>query len=102
MSDCAEHQAGIARRHDSAVEDADLSALLTRCAERDQAALARFYELTSPWIYTLLRRRTRSVTEADDALVTVYTRVWRQAAEFTAQRRSALAWTTWLATQPLT
>lgn len=71
-----------------------LSALLNRCAQRDQAALAQFYELTSPWVYTLVRRRTTSAAEADDAAVTVYAKAWRRSADFATAERSALAWIT--------
>ncbi len=88
--DCADLAA---RRHQNAV----LSALLKDCAHGDQAALARFYELTSPWIYTLIARRTSSAAEADDEVVTVYAKVWRRSVDFAGAGQSALAWTTSIA-----
>ena len=57
-----------------------LGGLLHRCAQHDEAALARLYELTSPWIYALVTRRTSSASVADNAMVAIYAKVWRQAA----------------------
>ena len=37
-----------------------LDELLHRCAQHDEAGLARLYELTSPWIYALVTRLTSS------------------------------------------
>ena len=57
-----------------------LGGLLHRCAQHDEAALARLYELTSPWIYALVTRLTNSASVADNAMVATYAKVWRQAA----------------------
>lgn len=78
-------------------ENRALASLLTRCAHHDTSALARFYEFTGPWIYALLRRRTTSRALADDAMVAVYSEVWRRAASYAGLERSVLAWTTAIA-----
>jgi hypothetical protein len=70
--------------------------LLHRCAENDEAGLARLYELTSPWIYPLVTRLTDSASVADNAMVAIYARVWRQAARH-ADDKSILAWITTIA-----
>ena len=74
-----------------------LAGLLHRCTEHDEAALERLYELTSPWIYALVTRRTNSASVADNAIVAIYTKVWRQAARHAEHDQSILAWMTIIA-----
>ena len=74
-----------------------LNELLVASGRHDEAAFARFYQLTSPWIYLLLRRRTGSTARAEDALRLVYTAIWRRAASFAPPTQSALAWATTIA-----
>jgi hypothetical protein len=74
-----------------------LGGLLHRCAHHDEVALARLYELTSPWIYALVIRRTSSMSMADSAMVAIYTKVWRQAGRHTEHDQSILAWMTTIA-----
>jgi len=73
-----------------------LTELLVAAGRHDETAFARFYELTSPWIYYLLRRRLRSTARAEDAVVLVYTAIWQRAATFTPLNQSALTWVTTL------
>jgi RNA polymerase sigma-70 factor (ECF subfamily) len=84
-------------RAGASMQDEDLGALVVRCAGGEADALTRLYELTSPWIYGLLRRRTSSVANADNAAVAVYSQVWRQASEYSGCRQSVLAWMTSIA-----
>ena len=74
-----------------------LSELLVASGRRDEAAFARFYQLTSPWIYHLLRRWTGSTARAEDALRLVYAAIWQRAASYAPPNQSALAWTTTIA-----
>jgi DNA-directed RNA polymerase specialized sigma24 family protein len=74
-----------------------LNELLVASGGHDEAAFARFYQLTSSWIYYLLRRRTGSTAQAEDAMVRVYAAIWQRAASFAAPSQSALAWATTLA-----
>jgi RNA polymerase sigma-70 factor (ECF subfamily) len=74
-----------------------LNELLVASGRHDEAAFARFYQLTSPWIYLLLRRRTGSIAHAEDAMRLVYTAIWRRAASFAPPKQSALAWATTIA-----
>ena len=73
-----------------------LSELLHRCAQHDEAGLARLYELTGPWIYPLVTRLTNSASAANNAMVATYAEVWRQAARH-ADHQSILAWITTIA-----
>ena len=74
-----------------------LSELLVASGRHDEAAFARLYQLTSPWIYHLLRRRTGSTAHAEDAMCLVYTTIWQRAASFAPPNQSALAWMTTVA-----
>ena len=71
-----------------------LNELLVASGRHNEAAFAKLYQLTSPWIYYLLRRRSESVAHADDELVRVYTAIWHRAASFTPPHPPALAWVT--------
>ncbi len=74
-----------------------LSELLVESGRHDEEAFARFYELTSPWIYHVLRRRTGSTACAEDAMRLVYTTIWKRAPSFAPPKQSALAWATGIA-----
>ena len=69
----------------------------SRPGRHDEAAFARFYQLTSPWIYHLLRRWTGSTAHAEDSLRVVYAAIWQRAASYAPRNQSALAWTTTIA-----
>ena len=74
-----------------------LGELLIASGRHDEAAFARFYQLTSPWIYYLLLRRTGSTGDAEDAMRLVYITIWQRAASFAPPNQSALAWATSIA-----
>ena len=74
-----------------------LTDLVLASGRHDEAAFARFYQLTSPWIFYLLRRWTSSTAHAEDATRLVYTTAWRRAANFAPTDQSALAWVTTIA-----
>ena len=73
-----------------------LSELLVASGCHDEAAFTRLYQLTSPWIYHLLRR-TRSTADAEDAMCLIYTTIWKRAPSYAPPNQSALAWMTTLA-----
>ena len=77
--------------------DALFNDLLVASGRHDEAAFARFYQLTSPWIYYLLLRRTGSTVLAEDALRDAYVAVWHRAPSFAPRETSALAWATTIA-----
>jgi hypothetical protein len=73
-----------------------LSELLVACGRQDEVAFTRLYQLTSPWIFALLRCRTTSTADAENAMCLVYTTIWKRAAS-APPNQSALAWMTALA-----
>ena len=69
-----------------------LSELLAGVAAGDRAALASLYDETSPFVFGLLRHVLGAGAEAEEALVELYSCVWREAAAYRPGRLSALAW----------
>lgn len=69
-----------------------LSALLARVAAGDRAGMAALYDETSPFIFGLLTRILGTGTRAEEALIDVYSRVWREAASYSPEGSSPIAW----------
>ena len=78
-------------------DNAELEQLLARCARQEHRALEELYKKISPLLLALLLRMLRTREHAEDALQDVFVAVWRQAAQFEAQRGRALAWITSIA-----
>lgn len=72
--------------------NADLSTLLQRVAQQDQAAFAALYDATSPRLYGLALRVLRNPAMAEEVTQEVLLQVWREAGAFDPARGSALAW----------
>jgi RNA polymerase sigma-70 factor, ECF subfamily len=72
--------------------DQDLVLLVERVATGDQSALAAIYDATNRFIYSLVLRVLGDMSSAEEALVDVYTQVWRQASSYDANRGAPLAW----------
>ena len=73
------------------------AALIRGVADGDQQALASLYDATSRTVYGLLLRILADSSAAEEVLLDVYTQVWRQAAAYSAERGSPLAWLTTIA-----
>jgi RNA polymerase sigma-70 factor (ECF subfamily) len=69
-----------------------LSTLLLRVAGGDRAALADLYDETSANLFGLLTRMLGRGAAAEEALVEVYSCVWRRAATYRPGENSPLAW----------
>jgi DNA-directed RNA polymerase specialized sigma24 family protein len=74
-----------------------LSELLVASGRHDEVAFTRLYQLTSPWMHHLLRRRTTSTADTENAIRLTYTTIWHRAASYAPPNQSALAWMTNLA-----
>lgn len=70
----------------------DLEALLVRIANRDEAALAAFYDATVSRAYAVARRFTQESWAAEDVVAEVYLQVWQQAERYDVGRGSVWAW----------
>ena len=66
--------------------------LLQLIANRDEHALASFYDETSSRVYGLALRILGNPADADETTIDVYTQVWRTAASYSSQKASPLGW----------
>jgi RNA polymerase sigma-70 factor (ECF subfamily) len=71
--------------------------LIREAAGGDQQALAALYDATSRTVYGLLLRILSDASAAEEVLLDVYEQVWRQAAQYSRERGSPLAWLTTIA-----
>ncbi len=69
-----------------------LDALIARMTGGDEAALARFYDLTLGRVHALALRITQRADLAEDVCVETYWQAWREAARFDTTRGEPLAW----------
>jgi RNA polymerase sigma-70 factor (ECF subfamily) len=74
--------------------DADLTALLGRCASGDRAAFRTLYDGQSGRLHGLALRITRDPGLAADATHDAFVQVWNQAVRFDPSRGAAGAWLT--------
>lgn len=70
----------------------DVEALLSRCALRDERALAELYRLVSARLFGMLLRILKSRALAEEALQDVMVRVWQRADQYAAYRGRAMTW----------
>jgi RNA polymerase sigma-70 factor (ECF subfamily) len=73
------------------------AALIRAAAQGDQQALASLYDATGRTVYGLLLRILADASAAEEVLLDVYAQVWRQAAAFSPERGTPLAWLTTIA-----
>jgi RNA polymerase sigma-70 factor (ECF subfamily) len=75
-------------RNDSEVD----LALLLRIANRDEAALADFYDRHSGLAYSVILHILRNPSEAEEVLQETFVRVWSRAETYDPLRGSPAAW----------
>jgi len=73
------------------------TALLRRIRDRDEGALAEFYDRHATFVYSLARSILRNDGDAEDVTQDVFFRVWDRGDAFDASKGSPLAWLTTLA-----
>lgn len=73
-------------------EASELSRLIDRVANGDQAAFRALYHASSAKLYGIALRILRRRDLADEVLQEVYVRIWSHAASFDAQRASPISW----------
>ncbi len=72
--------------------ETEITRLLRSCAEGDQTAFHRLYELQSPRLYGLALRLLQQPALASDAMHDAFVQVWRRAARFDPSRNAGEAW----------
>jgi RNA polymerase sigma-70 factor, ECF subfamily len=68
------------------------SVLIQRIGSGDQAALGILYDKTSRLLFGLVLKIIEERTSAEEILLDVYTRVWKQAASYNPKILSPLEW----------
>ena len=73
-------------------QDQEWSQLIALTAQGDQAALATFYDRTSPQVFGLVLKILDNREAAEEVTLDVYTQVWRQAHTYDRMRGAPGAW----------
>lgn len=66
--------------------------LVARMATGNEEALAELYDQTSAWVHAFAVRMVRDVAAAEEIVIDVYWKAWKEAARFDASRGSVEAW----------
>ncbi len=74
------------------LDNAALSALIKKIGEGDSAAFTRLYDGTSSLIFGLLLRILADRTDAEEALLDVYTRIWKESRFYSPKNFMPLEW----------
>lgn len=72
--------------------DSDWSGLVLRAASGSQAALAQFYDASSHLVFGLALRILGDRDAAEDVVIDVYARAWREAKTYDPRRGTPCAW----------
>jgi RNA polymerase sigma-70 factor, ECF subfamily len=72
--------------------DQDLTRLVARVAEGDQAAFASLYDGLSSTIFGVVRRVLRDPSQAEEVTQEVFVEIWRLAARYDPERGGVRAW----------
>lgn len=75
-----------------AAQDQEWAQLIALTAQGDQAALATFYDRTSPQVFGLIHKILNNREAAEEVTLDVYTQVWRQAHSYDQTRWTPGAW----------
>lgn len=78
-------------------QDQEWTQLIALTAQGDQAALAAFYDRTSPQVFGLALKILNDREAAEEVTLDVYTQVWRQAHTYDRARGAPGAWLMMLA-----
>ena len=73
-------------------QDHEWAQLIARTAQGDQAALATFYDRTSPQVFGFICKILSNREAAEEVTLDVYTQVWRQAHTYDQRRGAPGAW----------
>ena len=74
------------------IQEREWGQLIAQTAQGDQAALATFYDRTSPQVFGLIYKILNNREAAEEVTLDVYTQVWRQAHTYDATRGRPGAW----------
>ena len=78
----------------NAPANADLAALLSRCALADQKAFAALYEASSAKLFAVAVRITRRRDWAEEVLQESFVRIWHHAGDYDSHKSAPMTWMT--------
>ena len=73
-------------------QDRSLCVLLSRLRNKEEAALAEFYDATAGRVFALARKITSEPQAAEEVVSDVYLQVWQQVERYDSTRGRVLAW----------
>lgn len=76
----------------SAPSTSQVAYLIQQVANRDREAFSQLYDHFSSPVFTLATRMLKVRSDAEDLLQEVFVQVWRQAANYSEDRGSPMAW----------
>jgi RNA polymerase sigma-70 factor (ECF subfamily) len=79
-------------QEDASARASKLAGFVEGMARGEQESLARLYDETSSLIHGLLRRMLEYQEDAEEALLDVYMKAWRNAPSYTADRGAVQPW----------
>jgi len=72
--------------------DARLTTLVAAMANGQQEAMGQFYDLTSGLVHGVALRILENPQDAEEAVLDVYMKAWRNASHYSAERGTVIAW----------
>ena len=75
----------------------DLATLLQATARGERLAFKQLYDATSPKLFGIILRMSRSRASAEEVLQDVYVKIWRNASRYAPEIGSAMGWLTTIA-----
>ena len=75
----------------------DLATLLQATARGERLAFKQLYDATSPKLFGIILRMSRSRASAEEVLQDVYVKIWRNASRYAPDMGSAMGWLTTIA-----
>jgi RNA polymerase sigma-70 factor (ECF subfamily) len=72
--------------------DAENTELLSRIAQGDETAFARFYDQFAHGLYSLVYKILNDEKETEDVLQEGFTQIWKKAGTYDGNRSSAFTW----------
>jgi RNA polymerase sigma-70 factor (ECF subfamily) len=66
--------------------------LLLRCAQRDNIAFRKLYEVTSPRLYSVALRLLKKESLAEEILQEAFIKIWNSAGSYRVEKGKAITW----------
>lgn len=92
LTPSSERDQSIRRQRDCVEQRRRLADLLRQCANGERAAFRRLYDLSSRFVFGVVKAVLPDDAMAEDVAQEVYVTIWRRAGSFDADKGNPLAW----------